>query len=319
MIRVTAALVAAILLLVACGAAGGGPSRDRLLVVTTVAPITDIVAQVAGDDVEVRGLVPEGVDSHTFEPSPNDARLLAEADAMIANGLFLEEPSLELARSNLSDAAPIVALAERTIDRDEWIFDASFPREQGRPNPHLWTDPRLARAYAGHVRDVLSELDPDRAEGYARRFEVFADTLDRLDAAIARAWSTVPPVHRKLVTYHDSWPYFARRYGIEVVAVVQPVDFSEPSAREVRDVIDRVRSAGVPAIFGSEVFPSPVLRRIAEESGARYVDDLRDDDLPGVPGDPEHSYVGMMVANVRTMVSALGGDPAALDAFDPAS
>ncbi|MBW3577999.1 MAG: metal ABC transporter substrate-binding protein [Actinobacteria bacterium] len=317
MIRVTAALVGASLLLVACGSVGGAPPRERLLVVTTVAPITDIVAQVAGDDVEVRGLVPEGVDSHTFEPSPDDARLLAEADAMIVNGLFLEEPSLELARPNLPEGAPIVALAERTIDRDEWIFDVSFPREEGRPNPHLWTDPRLARAYAGHVRDVLSELDPDHAEGYARRFELFADILDRLDAAIARAWSTVPTDHRKLVTYHDSWPYFARRYGIEVVAAVQPSDFSEPSAREVRDVIEQVRAAGVPAIFGSEVFPSPVLRRIAEESGARYVDDLADDDLPGAPGDPDHSYVGMMVANVRAMVSALGGDPAALGELDP--
>ncbi|TMK35440.1 MAG: hypothetical protein E6G58_09325 [Actinobacteria bacterium] len=106
----------------------------------------------------------------------------------------------------------------------------------------------------------------------------------------------------------------SRTTSSTVIGAIQPADFSAPSAQEVAALIDQIRSEHVPAIFGSEVFPSPVLAQIAQESGARYEDSLRDDDLPGDPGQPEHSYIGLMLYDVRTMVSDLGGDPAALDA-----
>ena len=140
-----------------------------------------------------------------------------------------------------------------------------------------------------------------------------------MDEAIAAATQTIPEAHRKLITYHDSFPYFAPRYGLEVIGAIQPSDFSEPSPREVADLIAQVRSAGVPAIFGSEVFPSEVLATIADEAGAVQVSTLSDDDLPGEPGDPENTLVAMMVENVRTMVAALGGDASALDGFDTSS
>ncbi|HXF36487.1 MAG TPA: metal ABC transporter substrate-binding protein, partial [Actinomycetota bacterium] len=122
--------------------------------------------------------------------------------------------------------------------------------------------------------------------------------------------------NRKLLTYHDSFPYFAREYGWEIIGAIQPSDFSEPTPQEVARLIDQIRRAGVPAIFGSEVFPSPVLEQIARETGARYVDDLRDDDLPGEPGEPDHSYLGLMVFDYRTFMGALGGDASAFDRLD---
>jgi ABC-type Zn uptake system ZnuABC Zn-binding protein ZnuA len=301
------------------GAACGGPDAaegDRLTVVTTVAPITDIVTEVAGPDVAVVGIVPPGTDSHTFEPGPSVARELARARLFIANGLFLEEPSLRLAEANLPATGEVVTLAERVVSEDEWVFDASFPRDAGHPNPHLWTSPPLASQYAAIVADELARADPARAAGYRQRYEAYAERLDALDEAIAEATATIPAGNRTLVTYHDSFPYFAPRYGFAVVTAIQPSDFSEPSASEVAGLIDQLRAERVPAIFGSEVFPSGVLAQIAAETGARYVDDLRDDALPGEPGDPEHSYLGMMVSNVRTIVGALGGDPAALDRVD---
>jgi ABC-type Zn uptake system ZnuABC Zn-binding protein ZnuA len=312
------AVVAAATLGAACtpDAVGSAPG-DGGKVVTTVAPITDIVRQVAGPDVEVVGIVPDGTDSHTFEPGPSVARELADARLFIANGLFLEEPSLQLAEANLPAGRVIVTLADRVVDEDEWVFDASFPRERGVPNPHLWTSPPLAIEYARIVADQLARVDPDGADGYRDRFDAYATRLDALDRAIAEAVATIPEQHRKLVTYHDSFPYFAPRYGFEIVGAIQPADLSEPSAREVADLIDQIRAEGVPAIFGSEVFPSDVLAQIAAETGSTYVEDLRDDELPGAPGDPEHSYVGMMVFNVRTIVEALGGEATALDAVDP--
>jgi ABC-type Zn uptake system ZnuABC Zn-binding protein ZnuA len=118
------------------------------------------------------------------------------------------------------------------------------------------------------------------------------------------------------VTYHDSWPYFALRYGFEVLGAVQPSDFSDPSPRELASLIDQVSAAGVPAVFGSEVFPSDVLETIAKATGATFVADLRDDDLPGEAGDPDHSYLGMMVANMESMITALGGSAQAFEELD---
>ena len=138
--------------------------------------------------------------------------------------------------------------------------------------------------------------------------------LHLLDEKMAEAVQTVPPQNRKLLTYHDSWAYWADRYGFTVIGAIQPSDFAEPSAREVVDMINQIKAEKVPAIFGSEVFPSPVLQQIARETGALYVDDLRDDDLPGDSGDALHSYIGLMVQNMRIMLPALGGDASALDA-----
>ena len=104
---------------------------------------------------------------------------------------------------------------------------------------------------------------------------------------------------------------------MSVIGAIQPSDFSEPSARDVADLIDQLRELDVPAIFGSEVFPSPVMEQIAKEGGARFIDQLRDDDLPGKPGDPRHSYLGLMLTNIEIMAEALGGNASALAQFDP--
>jgi ABC-type Zn uptake system ZnuABC Zn-binding protein ZnuA len=131
------------------------------------------------------------------------------------------------------------------------------------------------------------------------------------------AVATVPPENRKLLTYHDSWAYFAPRYGLTVIGAVQPSDFSEPSPREVARLITQIRKERVPAVFGSEVFPSGVLAQIASEAGAVYVDQLRDDAPPGASGDREHTYVGMMLRNMELMIPALGGDTDALAGIEP--
>lgn len=298
---------------------GGGSGSGRVDVVATVSPITNIVANVGGDRVRVTGLVPEGTNSHTFEPKPSDARLLAEADVVFVNGLHLEEPTLKLAEANVRRGVEIVALGDRTIGPSEYIYDVSFPKAGGDPNPHLWTNPTYAKRYAQIVRDTLVALDPDGVATFDRNYEAFAAKIDALDAAARAVTATVPAANRKLLTYHDSFPYFARAYGWTIIGAVQPSDFSEPTPREVADLIRQVRDEGVPAIFGSEVFPSPVLSQIARETGARYVAELRDDDLPGRRGEPSHSYLGLMVFDFRTFMGALGGDTTPLDAIDVAN
>jgi ABC-type Zn uptake system ZnuABC Zn-binding protein ZnuA len=313
--RRLASLIGICALAVACSS---DAARDdgRLQVVTTVSPITNIVQNVGGDRVSITGIVPEGTNSHTFEPAPADAAVMEQADIVFVNGLHLEEPTRELADANVREDVPVVRLADRTIGEDEYIFDFSFPESEGSPNPHLWTNPPYAEEFSRIVRDELSALDPGGASTYEENHRVFAERLDALDAAVRDATATVPEEDRKLLTYHDSFPYFAREYGWDVVGAIQPSDFAEPTPREVVALIEQIREEDIPAIFGSEVFPSPVLEQIAAETGATYVDDLRDDDLPGEPGDPAHSYLGLMVFDFRTIVEALGGDASAFDVID---
>jgi ABC-type Zn uptake system ZnuABC Zn-binding protein ZnuA len=307
-------------LAVACGGddatATGGGDDDRLTVVTTVAPITSIAANVIGDLADIEGVVPEGTNSHTFEPRPSDAMLLSSADVMFVNGLQLEDPTQELAEDVMSDDARIVELGNQTITPDEYIYDFSFPEEDGKPNPHLWTDPLLARRYAEIVKDTMADLDPDNAAAYQENYQAFSDLVDELDAAMRESFATIPAEDRKLLTYHDAYAYFAEDYDWEVIGAIQVSSFEDPTPQEVADLIDQVEAEGVPAIFGSEVFPSPVLEQIGREAGVRYVDVLRDDDLPGEPGDPEHSWLGLMRFDYITMVDALGGDPSALEAVE---
>lgn len=303
----------------ACGdddvAAESEPDGERLVVVTTVAPITSIAADVIGDLAEIRGVIPEGTNSHTFDPPPSVSEALQRADVVFANGLQLEEPTLDLARDIAEDAV-IVQLGDRIVSPDEYIFDFSFPEDEGKPNPHLWTDPTLARGYARFIAETMAEVDPDNAEAYEANRAEFDEIVDELDQALRDAVDTVPEADRKLVTYHDAYAYWAQNYGFTVVGAVQPENFGDPSPRAVADLVEQIQAEGVPAVFGSEVFPSPVLETIAQETGAEYVADLRDDDLPGEPGDEDHSWAALMRFNYSTMVGALGGDPGALEELE---
>ena len=295
----------------------GGVVDGPLSIATTVAPITSIVANIAGNtDSTIVGIVPEGTNSHTFEPKPSDAVVLEQADVIFINGLVLEEPTKDLALANLKDGAMICELGTAILPESDYIYDFSFPLEGGKPNPHLWTNPPMAKAYAQVVRDVLSRRDPDNAVTYATNFDAFAAKVDALDVAMTSAVATIPAVQRKLVTYHDAYAYFAKHYGFTVIGALQPSSFDEPTPKEIAGLIDQITAEGVTAIFGSEVFPSPVLEQIGAETGVRYVDVLRDDDLIGAPGDPEHSWLGLMRFNFATMVDALGGDSSVLKTVD---
>jgi ABC-type Zn uptake system ZnuABC Zn-binding protein ZnuA len=304
----------------ACGSdettgATASSADDQLQVVTTVAPITSIAANIIGNRAEVVGIVPEGTNSHTFEPPPSAAEVMTTADVVFINGLQLEEPTKELAEANVADGVRIVQLGDETISPEQYKYDFSFPEDGGKPNPHLWTDPTLVKVYADIIRDNMVALDPEGTDYYNANFDEFVVLVDDFDAAIRESFDTVPEEQRKLVTYHDAYAYFADTYGWNVIGAIQPSDFGDPTPSEVVDLIDQIEAENVSAVFGSEVFPSPVLEQIANETGATYVDDLRDDDLPGAPGDEDHSWLGLMKFNFITMTEALGGDASALERF----
>src|SRR5947207_6818690 len=146
------ALVTLAVLAVACGSARASKARSgNLQIDTTVAPITAIVANVAGDRADVHGVIPEGTDSHTYEPKPSVASLFSKADIVFVNGLSLEDPTRDLAKRNIKTGGKVVALGNAILPPDQYIYDFSFPRDGGKPNPHLWTNPPMAHQYAAVV------------------------------------------------------------------------------------------------------------------------------------------------------------------------
>ena len=318
--RAAGSLLALALTTAGCSASdsAGSTSADdgRLQVVATVAPITNIVANIAGDRAQITGVVPEGTNSHTFDPPPQIAAVMERADVVFVNGLQLEEPTFELAEDNAPDDAVLVKLGDAALPEADYLFDFSFPEEEGKPNPHLWTDPTYGIKYAGVVRDTLSERDPEGAATYAKNHDAFVAKATALSEALKADQETIPGGRRELLTYHDAYAYFAKTYGWNVVGAVQPANFEDPQPREVARIVDQVKARKVPVIFGSEVFPSGVLEQIAKETGARYEDTLRDDDLPGEPGDPEHSWMGLMRYDYVTMIEGLGGTATRLKALD---
>jgi manganese/iron transport system substrate-binding protein len=290
-------------------------AQNKLLVVTTVAPLTNIVSNIAGDRLRVQGIIPEGTDSHTFEPRPSDADILSKANLVIVNGLHLESPTEKLAKASKPKDTKIYELGGNTITQEQWLFDFSFPKEKGDPNPHLWVNPKYAEAYAKLAAQQLTALDPAGKDYYATNLKNYLQRLDTLDKTTREIVASIPAKNRKLLTYHDSWAYWAREYGFQVIGAIQPSDFKEPSAQDVAKLIDQIRQVGVPAIFGSEVYPSKVEEQIAREAKVKTAN-TADDELPGQGSanaientNPEHTYIGMMVNNMRIIAENLGGKP----------
>lgn len=299
--------------------------QKKLLVVTTVAPVTNIVSNIAGDRVEVKGIIPEGTDSHTFEPRPSDADLLRQANLILMNGLNLETPTEKMANSVKPKDTKIYEMGDNTITQSEWMFDFSFPKDKGDPNPHLWVNTKYAKAYAKLAAEQLTAIDPAGKDYYATNLKNYLARLDELDKVTRAVVASIPEKNRKLLTYHDSWAYWAREYGFEVIGAIQPSDFKEPSAKDVAKLIDQVKQLGVPAIFGSEVYPSKVEEQIAAEAKVTTAN-TADDELPGEGSanamenkNPQHTYIGMMVNNLKIIASGLGGNPDLVNSFNTAN
>jgi ABC-type Zn uptake system ZnuABC Zn-binding protein ZnuA len=292
---------------------------NKLNIVTSVAPITNIVQNIGGEKINLIGLVPEGVNSHTFDLVPSDAIKINNADLIIIDGLNLETEIEEIANNAIAKNSKIhlLKLGDNTVDKADWIFDFSFPKEKGDPNPHLWLNVDYAIKFANLTRDKLIEIDPFNSKYYTENSKKYTELLKQLDNGIKKSIMTIPTENRKLLTYHDSWAYFAPRYGMTVIGAIQPSDFGEPSAKDVADLIDQVRAEKVPAIFASEVFPTNIIDQIAKEGNITVVETLSDDDLPGKPGENNHSYVGMMIENMKNMILPLGGNIEALKNINP--
>ena len=273
-------------------ASDGGPPDDRPQVVASMNVIADLAERIAGDRIEVTSLVPVGGDPHVHEPTPSDARTVADADLLLANGVGLE-PWFD----SLAGDAPVLRVAERlTVE----VLDD----EDGEPDPHLWMVPDNAAVYGEAIADELAELDPDHAEDYQRAAEELRAELAELDDELAERLAAVPDDRRILITPHDAYAYFADHYGFEVATIVGVSTEEEPSAAAVQRVIDLVREREIPTVFVEFTVNPAVIERVATDAGAEVGEPLYGDSL-GPPGSGADDYAGMLRANVEAIVGGL--------------
>ena len=238
---------------------------------TTVSPITNIVQNIGGTARRIVGIVPEGTNSHTFEPAPSDAAVLAGRRHRVHERPAPRGAHARARRDEPADGASDRAPRRpRRYGRDEWIFDSSFPEAEGLPNPHLWTNPPYARAVRRDRRRASSRSSTPTTRRPTQRTRRVRRRGSASSTRSARTVTrTVPPENRKLLTYHDSFPYFAREYGWEMIGAIQPSDFSEPTPQERRrpDRPDR-EAAGSPRSSVPRCSPAPRSSRSRAETGA---------------------------------------------------
>ena len=295
----TAAWLAACVLLVSLGlSVGAANGEEPPLAVATISILADFVRAVAGERLEVVSIVHVGGDPHTYEPVPSDARRIADADLVVRNGLGLERWLDRLIATNAKTR--VVTVTEGLVPLVQ--ADGDY---EGHPDPHLWMDPRLAAAYVRNIEAALAERYPQHATEFAENARSYAERLEVLDRDIAHELSGIGEERRKLVTTHDAFRYFGRRYGVEVVATIWGISTErEPSAREIRSIVDGIREHGVRSVFVETTVNPALMLRIAEETGIQIGAPLYGDSV-GPPGSGADTYVGMMRANASAVAEGL--------------
>lgn len=293
--------VVVVLVAAGCAAAPGssGSSGGRIGVVTTTTVFADLISNVGGDLVTVTSLVPKNGDVHTYSPRPSDVQAVASAQLLVMNGLGLDDWLKKTISSASSESTPLVKLGPGLSG-----VELLPGEEPGTENPHLWMDVPYAMGYVDEIVTALSQVDPAHAATYRSQGDAYKAQLTTLDAWVRQQVATIPPANRKLVTFHDAFPYYAREYGITIVGVAVEAPGQEPSAAYTAKLIDAIRTAGVKAIFSEAQFPAKLMDQVAAETGAKVVSNLYDGSL----GDPPvTSYDAMIRWDTQQLVDALAG------------
>ena len=272
----------------------GTPQSQAIKVVTTTTVFADIVQNIGGSRVVATSIIPPGVGPEDYEPKPDDAKLLADASLVVSNGVGLDDFLDHLLASGTGGATPHLVLGDgirvQTVD--------------GEANPHFWLDPTLVKDYyLPAIAANLTKVDPAGKAVFDANVIAYGAQLTNLDEELTGEIATIPAANRKLVTFHDAFPYFAKQYGFELVGVILQNVGQDPSAADLAALVDKVRSAGVKAVFSEAQFSPKLSQTLADEAGiTRVVTTLYNDALGPAPAD---TYLGLMRWNVGQIVGAL--------------
>jgi manganese/iron transport system substrate-binding protein len=291
--------------------AQSGPIR----IVTHLGPIADLIRNVGGDRVEVFSISPPGADPHTYQPTPRDILALQGVRLAVWNGLGLDDMAAALvAEQSLPDLTTVVLSDgitpvlevgdEHDEHADEAEHDDEHEAEGGHGhadgNPHLWLDPTHAVRYVRTIRDALIEVDPANADDYRARSAAYIGEIDALDTWAKGEVGNIPTERRKLVTFHDAFPYFAGHYGLEFVGVVLKSPGREPSAQDVAELVTEIKRHQIPTVYAEPQFNARILELAMNDSEVqvkRLYSDAFDDQVT--------TYLDLMRYNVTSIVEGL--------------
>jgi ABC-type Zn uptake system ZnuABC Zn-binding protein ZnuA len=269
-------------------------ANGKLKIVATTTLIGDVAKTIGGDYVDVKILFPPGADPHGFEPRPQDIVALSDAQMVLINGLGLE-----------ATIQPLLANAKQLIEVSQGITPLSLDGEHGGVDPHVWQDPANVMIWSQNIADALGQADPSHAEEYQANAENYITALKSLDAWIVEQVILIPIDQRKLVTEHDTFSYFAKKYRFEIVGAIIPSASASaaPSAQELAALEDAIRSLGVRAVFvGSTVSPA-LAEQVTRDTGTRLIR-LYTDSLSTAGGEAD-TYLAFMRYNVNAITEAL--------------
>jgi zinc/manganese transport system substrate-binding protein len=283
-------LIALVLAALACPARAEG----RLNVVASFSILGDLAKNVGGDSVSVATLVGPNGDVHVYTPAPSDAKKEADASILIVNGLGLEGWLPRLVQSAGSKATIVTA------------SEGVAPLQLGNDaDPHAWQSVPNVKIYVANIRDALIAADTADAAVFRANAARYLAELDALDADMRAAVAKIPPERRKVITTHRAFGYFAVAYGITFLAPVGVSTETEPSARDIADLIRQIKADKIPAVFLENLSDDRLISRIAAETGAKAGGTLYSDSLTDEKG-PAPTYIALMRHNIKALTSALG-------------
>lgn len=274
-------------------------AQQKLRVVASASMIQDIASQVIGNNHNIEVIVPIGGDPHIHEPTPSNVRLVAGADLILINGLTFEGWINELIHNSGTKGAVVTV--------SEGIDVLTSQAYHNSADPHAWMDVSNAVIYARNIRDAIKKLDPDKGTLYDDNYARYEQELLNLDTEIKAAIETIPPAKRVLITSHDAFQYYGRRYGIRLEAIMGVSTEAEAQTADIVRVSRAIRESQVPAIFIESTINPKMVQQLAKDNevnigGKLYADSLGDKDSPAA------TYIGMLRYNTHTIVSALRGE-----------
>ncbi len=282
----------------------GEAQARKIRVVTTIGMITDAAQAIGGDKVEVEGLMGAGVDPHLYKATESDVNKLARADIIFYNGLYLEA-KMEKIFKQMQRSATTVAVSEghpaaQLLDSINYA---------GHFDPHVWFDVPLWTHSVRNIEAALVRYDPDNADYYRQRAQSYINKLDKLHEYVEQRAGEVAPGQRVLITAHDAFRYFGRRYGFEVRGLQGLSTESEAGTRDVMELADFITQRKIKAIFVESSVPERNIRAVQDAVRAKgwnvTIGGELFSDAMGNEGTFEGTYVGMVTHNIDTIVNAL--------------
>lgn len=305
--RLTPLLAALPLLAGSLLMAASASAEERLQLVATTGMVADVLREVGGDRVEVRGLMGPGVDPHLYRQTRSDVTAMTRADAVFWNGLYLEA-QLDSFLARLGQRKPVVAVAE-AVPAEARLADDEYPDQH---DPHVWMDPGRWRFAVEAMRDALTELAPEDADAFAERAEAYLDELDALDAYAREVLASVPEEARVLVTAHDAFGYFGDAYGFEVLGIQGYSTESEAGLARIESLVRLLVERDIGALFVETSVSDRSVRALMEGAAARghevRIGGELYSDAMGPEGSYEGTWLGMFDHNVSQIALALGGE-----------